>query len=888
MLKINKFILYLAIFFQISFWPQLTAEIPFTEIKGLYTVVNPKYNYLSPLNGFNWWKTKHIENMYRFGTESDATIKLIQDIFYLQGDDVTFDVTTLNKKPAKHFTAATIGKILALLLPISRTEPVSEDTEKELAIKLKSIISDDINFEKLVSKQQKKVEELREKFEILNEAKKIDTEKKKLTENMEELNNELRKLEKEKGVDKTKRKEIVEKLAMGKKQITDLNAVSKKLIENDEYKKAQKDIDKENLQQKSLDNLVSYIIDSIKETIEGQNQKYITYATDFLFLACLWKKADSKSEFLEYFRQFPNEYRIVIENLLSDKQIQENWLKNNYSLSDYDQLKKEYLQIDLTPEFISNNYEDLSFYGLGSKALGKFFPPIISSIGDAKFKYNGKIYEFNDCGETSLRNFFDILIYNRENKKLDVSILTNLETEKNLKLNSGLIEFYSKPGHDTISNLEVRSYYDDWTYVVSNLPNVSYHKDAVCEINPGITNLLRVLNNLIFGNDEKFEKIRKSEKLDILVEKLSRKEFKINWRVKNDEKKTVNDKDTKITLIFTINEKIEFEWEFLHNHFVIKAKEVGSDKKDLSEILATSIKNNISFNLIPLNLLGWFNNIDDLNLILEIFKDKYVIIPYYIDLYFSQNLKNNENKLKIIKDFANLKLISSDINNLIGTLIKQLPNDTHFNYDAAHAVISNKMSSIYSTIKDRLKNLQSEQRKKIIEMILSENIEELFDILNSIDDYSEKKEYIALIDKFNIQNKKAVKWNEQAKKDTKLVDLITEFDGNPEKTIQQIEKLLSEGGNIETKFREQSLLMTAISHSHPTITSYRPQFLELIPVIKFLIEKGANVNYVQYNGETTLMAAASINNEEIVKLLIEKGANVNAEDKEKIRLYFIA
>ncbi|XP_065904061.1 26S proteasome non-ATPase regulatory subunit 10-like [Dysidea avara] len=48
-------------------------------------------------------------------------------------------------------------------------------------------------------------------------------------------------------------------------------------------------------------------------------------------------------------------------------------------------------------------------------------------------------------------------------------------------------------------------------------------------------------------------------------------------------------------------------------------------------------------------------------------------------------------------------------------------------------------------------------------------------------------------------------------------------------------------------------------------------------IVKFLIEKGANVN-ARSLGSTPLHVAVTNGREEIVKFLIEKGTNVNAKD----------
>ncbi|MDQ3686383.1 MAG: ankyrin repeat domain-containing protein [Acidobacteriota bacterium] len=54
-----------------------------------------------------------------------------------------------------------------------------------------------------------------------------------------------------------------------------------------------------------------------------------------------------------------------------------------------------------------------------------------------------------------------------------------------------------------------------------------------------------------------------------------------------------------------------------------------------------------------------------------------------------------------------------------------------------------------------------------------------------------------------------------------------------------------------------------------------------LEVVKFLLEKGANVNVRDGHGDgTPLMSAAWSGHKEIVKLLIAKGAEVNAMDSE--------
>ena len=53
-----------------------------------------------------------------------------------------------------------------------------------------------------------------------------------------------------------------------------------------------------------------------------------------------------------------------------------------------------------------------------------------------------------------------------------------------------------------------------------------------------------------------------------------------------------------------------------------------------------------------------------------------------------------------------------------------------------------------------------------------------------------------------------------------------------------------------------------------------------LEVVKWLVEKGADVNATNKDGRTVLHSAADSGQLDVVKWLVEKGADVNATDKD--------
>jgi hypothetical protein len=135
-------------------------------------------------------------------------------------------------------------------------------------------------------------------------------------------------------------------------------------------------------------------------------------------------------------------------------------------------------------------------------------------------------HDFADCGETSIRNFLNIITYNNSTHSFDLSILKDLHPIDNLKnyySKFNTIELQSSLSVQPIvlsnSNLNLNAR-DAWAYIVSNLPGVTYNDNCSysskyqcnekhnyniksgMNINKKIPNMLQVIRHLFNNNVE--------------------------------------------------------------------------------------------------------------------------------------------------------------------------------------------------------------------------------------------------------------------------------------------------------------------------------------------------------------------------------------------------
>jgi hypothetical protein len=719
-------------------------EIAFTEIKGLYDPIPADKKQCSPVHGFNWWKTGVVENFWIFGDQASDTIKLIRDLFYLQADGVTFDATNLSRKPAKYFDAKTIGEIIRLIDQYK--QPLSARELEALKTNLFDTLKRVLNFDQLVVQAQQRVASAKkDSSETEGAGKERQTLDRKIVVQERKLKTLMSSPE--------QNPQTEAQITQLKKEIAAANNRLETLKERLALKKnLARFVHNNDLNEPSLRALAGYIAGSVQETLQG---KYVLYTTHQILLAFLWKKINEKSEFAHYFA-------LTIPEMAT----QQGWLTQEYSKDDFVAFTNT---LERNAFAVRSDYTLNSFVAFGNYMWNKTgLPLLISSIADSVYTHGDRKYIFPDCGETSLRNFINILIYSAQAGTLDFSMLEKTAQANGFVFSPALAAYYKN--HANITKIQTKAYYNDWNSVVSGLSGVEYTNPPGYEISPakGITNMLRVISHVLFNNDNSFNLMSNSAKLDYMVEKLSRPDFKLTWYAtelnpadeQNEtviiedevEHADVNHQEINIKLIFTINEKYHFMWKFTPHHFVIVAPSTDQPAHDaVIGALASAIPvDTPEENIKNSNLLCWYARSSKFDAITSLLtvpatgeqtwdeeRGEWVggtqmeppsftpslINNYLILVAMARDLRNHEILISLLDQLTTIPQLIEQHLVVIKNMINALPiKDPYYADQVGKLIIDNKVVLLYPLVRELPVDAQT------IYAIVNSKNEEFYDL----------------------------------------------------------------------------------------------------------------------------------------------------------------
>lgn len=323
-------------------------------------------------------------------------------------------------------------------------------------------------------------------------------------------------------------------------------------------------------------NIAHMLVGALKESRLDTPPKYPKYLPEQALLAFfLQKKANSKADLIELFQGMPK--LLKDPDFLNSKPKQAAFNSAYWTSADYHPKALARDPVKTAQEF--EQHPEKLIFAVRSEEVRNRLPP---QVGYARARHpdlkaassDGK---YPDCGETSLRNFFNFILYHPEKGQYDVELFN-----PTLKVKKELLDFYQGRTIAQDSNEATRDLWSESVLPVA--PDrvqyyARYKSGQKCEINAGLDNMMEVLDLLLYHPESQgaspspLKRLStRSEKLDHLCNVLARAGEHLTWSVQGydpgaDSQRAVNEKNIGVTILFQINGKPSFNWVFDPWHF---------------------------------------------------------------------------------------------------------------------------------------------------------------------------------------------------------------------------------------------------------------------------------------------------------------------------------
>jgi hypothetical protein len=555
-------------------------------------------NIFSPIYGALAWHSPYLLNLWQLDSES-ATANLVHQLFNLQFDGVTFDISGIPGNTISHLSCENLGYIIGLLY---NYEQAMNAYQKQVDENTALVKEEELRRKKIAQQEDPSRHEAQQGEDSPRQEQRTPS-----PQGNKVGKKSPRPTEKQREFSKYKNEEPLRI----KKELTDkltayLDTLSPALIKHNivtyytiQLAHLDADIAREQdqakiqaLQRKKAD-LESKLVaeqssDSNTITLrsysEGKNSfvndvvnsmldtRYLPHNTTLLLLACMWKKANSFEDIMQYlygvYTALDNKTALFTDTINDGLKINSSSThlfeaqvidipsstisyqafnsvlmpiitQQPYTAAEYQKL------ITTSPTDLYKNLADYTFAFLGFDIFGDptatLLPPEVTMI--MKTQYGETT--FPDCGETSLLNFFAAVLYNPLEKNWNHQLLDAINADQKLK------KFF----HDfSPSTLNTQHAHNRWAQVLSGKAGVDYTRANRCEINAGIDNMLKVIAALVPGVST----------FDDLARILNSNGVQINFKTPAQP----NQNFTTIPITLTKNDtKLVLEWLFNPGHF---------------------------------------------------------------------------------------------------------------------------------------------------------------------------------------------------------------------------------------------------------------------------------------------------------------------------------
>jgi hypothetical protein len=359
--------------------------------------------------------------------------------------------------------------------------------------------------------------------------------------------------------------------------------------------------------------IAELFVDAIKES-RGASEvedgfSYPPYFPEQTLIAYMIRRIDNKRDLLPFLLAMPalvRDKKFLVSKALQQAFVEDTWQNNPTGASPVETLVHSYVTgVMMTRVLPPQVPQGRAFHTLSDMQVG-----------------------YSDCGETSLRNFFNSMLFNSETKRFDVSILERLETGNpalKIQLFGPLREFYLENDNPAASVAERLRH--KWAYeVVGRHEGIIYNRRWETAEGRSMTeeplqfdlasaggseNMFKLLGILLFAPEDRstWQALPRKSQISTICNLFSRPGFALECIWKTNARRTGRRMQILETITFRVNGGLEaFDWEFYDGHFAIVVRNREGSVPQVTDIIPAAAPLYFSgMTELPLDIVSTFN-----------------------------------------------------------------------------------------------------------------------------------------------------------------------------------------------------------------------------------------------------------------------------------------
>ncbi len=351
--------------------------------------------------------------------------------------------------------------------------------------------------------------------------------------------------------------------------------------------------------------VLAYVTAEAFFEVKNNPEKYPAHLIEDIYWALAWMASQNEGDIFKVYEGFHREINeetdsphVVKKKTLWENFVQnasqedtQKFIENNFYDQDKDYFRyKEEVKSAADQEGLSLISQELlqdpfllTYVGAGSDIYDSLLPPDVGQLTAYNKKCNAS---YPDCGEASLWSFFNMVLWDQEERIFKPDVLKNhlaafmegFDAEKKQAIQTAL-ESETFP-EDTIPLVQLIWFYEHhprffpsqenrnlMAVILAGLKGVKYKIQDYCEITSGISNMQQVIARLL---DLSLDPKNAAQSFDKICQFFSTPKKRLTWTCGGIQEIPG---DTGVTITFAINGKPQFKWDFQAGHFALQSLE---------------------------------------------------------------------------------------------------------------------------------------------------------------------------------------------------------------------------------------------------------------------------------------------------------------------------